>query len=83
MENIRKQVNVIIEFNATTLEELNVEYGKINQRIQVGIEKMRESKAFSTKEIDDMMIYAGDLLSKKTNEKSSSIIKNIRENFEF
>ena len=83
MENIRKQVNVIIEFNATTLEELNVEYGKVSQRVKNGTEKMRESGVFSQREIDHIINYAKDLLDKKFADKSSSIIKNIRANFEF
>ena len=83
MENIRKQVDVIIVFNATTLMELNVESDKVSQRIKDGIEKMRESGVFSQKEIDHITNYAKNLLDKKLADKSSSIIENIRANFEF
>lgn len=83
MDKIKEQISAIIAFNKTTLEELNLQYGEISDRLSEGISKMKNSRVFSTEEIKEIIDYGQSILNTRYGEHKKAIISTLRENFEF
>lgn len=83
MDKIKEQVSAIVAFNKTTLEELNLQYGEISDRLSEGISKMKNSHVFSVNEIKEINDFGKSILDTRYQEAKRDITTKIRENFEF
>lgn len=83
MEKIKEQVSAIVAFASTDLDKLGVEYGKINDRINEGVQNMKAAGVFTEKEVNEIFNFGKELLNRRYNETKQIIAKQIRDNFKF
>lgn len=80
---IKEQISAIVVFNGKTIEDLDVEYKVIGNRISEGVEKMEKSGLFSDCEIKDVQKYAYELRNKWYNRERESVRAELRSSFQF
>lgn len=83
MEKIKKQIEEVVTFKSTTLEELSTEKTAMLDRIYKGVQNMKDSKLFYNEEIQEIENFAYHLFDEKLCTKKESIIKQLRDNFVF
>lgn len=87
IDSIKEQVSAIVNYKATTLEALEVEFEEIKARINEGVEKMKATNELATvfdeQEIKEIDGYAKTLLCNRYREMKCSIIDATRRNFVF
>lgn len=83
MNKIKDQVDALIVFNATDFESLQEEKMHITDRCIEGIEKMKESKVFTDKEISEINQYWPAIVNARYNAAKQDIANTIRTNFTF
>lgn len=83
MNKIKDQVDALIVFNATDFDSLQEEKMHITDRCNEGIEKMKESKVFTDKEISEINQYWPAIVNARYNAAKQDIANCIRTNFTF
>jgi hypothetical protein len=83
MEKIKQQIENLITFKAESLEDLYNEQEVLKDRLNQGLENMKESGLFSTKEISEIKEFANQLFCDKYNGHKLSIVNKAREEFVF
>jgi hypothetical protein len=83
MNKIKDQVDALIVFNATDFDSLQEEKMHITDRCIEGIEKMKESKVFTDKEIAEINQYWPTVVNARYNAAKQDIANCIRTNFTF
>ena len=83
MNKIKDQVDALIVFNATDFDSLQEEKMHITDRCIEGIEKMKESKVFTDKEISEINQYWPAIVNARYNAAKQDIANCIRTNFTF
>lgn len=83
MNKIKEQVAALVVFNAAEFNTLNQEYEVIKKRIEEGIARMRDSRIYVDKEIQEIQSYAHGLLCKKYKEAKVDIITTKKSEFQF
>lgn len=83
MNKIKDQVDALIVFNATDFDSLQEEKMHITDRCIEGIEKMKESKVFTDKEIAEINQYWPTVVTARYNAAKQDIANCIRTNFTF
>ena len=83
MNKIKDQVDALIVFNATDFDSLQEEKMRITDRCVEGIEKMKEVKVFTDKEISEINQYWPSVVNARYNAAKQDIANNIRTNFTF
>ena len=80
---IKEQIFAIVVFNGKTLEDLDVEYRVIRNKISEGVEKMKNSGLFADCEIKDVQKYAYGLLNNLYSREYDSVRAELRLSFQF
>lgn len=83
MEKIKKQIEKVVTFKATTLEELSTEKTAMLDRIYKGVQNMKDSNLFDKTEIQEVENFAYSLFDREFVQKRENIIKTMRDNFIF
>ena len=83
MEKIKQQIEKLIVFNATSPADLSTEFQTLKDRLNQGLENMRDSQLFSPKEISEIKDFADQLLITKHSAYKQTIINKARETFVF
>ena len=83
MNKIKDQVDALVVFNATDFDSLQKEKMHITDRCIEGIEKMKESKVFTDKEIAEINQYWPAIVNARYNAAKQNIANCIRTNFTF
>ena len=83
MNKIKDQVDALVVFNATDFDSLQEEKMHITDRCIEGIEKMKESKVFTDKEIAEINQYWPTIVNARYNDAKQNIANCIRTNFTF
>ena len=83
MNKIKDQIDALVVFSATDFDSLQEEKMHITDRCIEGIEKMKESKVFTDKEIAEINQYWPSVVNARYNTAKQDIANNIRANFTF
>ena len=83
MEKIKQQIEKLIVFKATSLEDLYAEYETLKDRCNQGIENMKESQLFSSQEISEIKEFTNQLLCNRYREYQLFVTNKAREAFIF
>ena len=83
MKNIESQISTIISFQNIELKDIEKHASNLDDRISVGIEKMKNSNLFTDEEIKQISSYAYKLLAKRTNDRRDQLIIDARSKFIF
>lgn len=83
MNKIKEQIDVLVVFSATDFDSLAEEKTKIADRCIEGIEKMKEAKVFTDKEISEINQYWPSVVNARYNAAKQDIANKIRTNFVF
>ena len=83
MNKIKEQIDALVVFSATDLDSLQKEKTTITERCIEGIEKMKEAKVFTDKEISEINQYWSSVVGTRYNSAKQDIANNIRTNFTF
>ena len=83
MNKIKEQIDALVVFNATDFDSLLEEKTKIVDRCIEGIEKMKETKVFTDKEIAEINQYWPSVVDVRYKSAKQDIANEIRTNFKF
>lgn len=83
MQTITKQVESLIQYKGETFDAINQEYDSLKDRIEEGIQKMKDAGVFTDSEINQVKDFAMNLLGGRFREMKEAIKKNMRESFQF
>lgn len=83
MENIKKQIDILVKYDCGNFEDLKQSYSKLSYRINEGLAKMKETRAFSDSEITEINDYAKKLLVERFENAKDRIMEELRKSFEF
>lgn len=83
MNKIKDQIDALVVFSATDFDSLQEEKMHITDRCIEGIEKMKESKVFTDKEIAEINQYWPSVVNARYSTAKQDIANNIRANFTF
>lgn len=83
MNTIKNQVDELIQFTATNLDELAEQKSALIDRLSEGIDKMKEAKVFTEMEIKEISQYGLQVLNARFAEARQEITSTIRKNFKF
>ena len=83
MQAITSQVESLVQYKGETFDAINQEYDSLKDRIEEGIQKMKESNVFTDSEIKQVRDFAMNLLGVRYREMKDTITKNMRESFQF
>jgi hypothetical protein len=83
MKKIKDQIDALVVFNAKDFDSLQEEKMTITDRCIEGIEKMKESKVFTDKEISEINQYWPSVVNARYNAAKQDIANTIRTNFIF
>ena len=83
MNKIKDQIDALVVFNATDFDSLQEEKARITDRCIEGIEKMKETKVFTDKEISEINQYWPSVVNARYNAAKNDIVNTIREEFKF
>ena len=83
MQAITSQVESLVQYKGETFDAINQEYDSIKDRIEEGVQKMKESNVFTDSEIKQVRDFAINLLGVRYRETKDTITKNMRESFQF
>lgn len=83
MNKIKEQIDALVVFSATDFDSLQEEKMQITDRCIEGIEKMKESKVFTDKEISEINQYWPSVVNARYNAAKQDIANCIRTNFTF
>lgn len=83
MNTIKNQVDELIQFTATSLDELSEQKSALIDRLSEGVDKMKETKVFTEMEIKEISQYGIHVLNTRFAEAKQEIANTIRKNFKF
>lgn len=83
MNTIKNQVDELIQFTATNLDELSEQKSALIDRLSEGVDKMKETKVFTEMEIKEISQYGIHVLNTRFAEAKQEIANTIRKNFKF
>ena len=83
MNTIKNQVDELIQFTATNLDELSEQKSALIDRLSEGVDKMMETKVFTEMEIKEISQYGIHVLNTRFAEAKQEIANTIRKNFKF
>ena len=83
MQTITKQVESLVQYKGDTFDAINQEYDSLKDRIEEGVQKMKEAGVFTDSEIKQVRDFAMNLLGARYREMKDTITKNMRESFQF
>lgn len=83
MNKIKDQIDALIVFTATDFETLKEEKSHIIERCAEGIERMKEAKVFTDKEISEINLYCDSVINARHNSVRHDLANTIRTNFKF
>jgi hypothetical protein len=83
MNKIKEQIDALVVFSATDFDSLQEEETSIKDRCIEGIEKMKEAKVFTDKEIAEINQYWPSVVNARYNAAKQDIANTIRTNFIF
>ena len=83
MNTIKNQVDELIQFTATSLDELSEQKSTFIDRLSEGVDKMKEAKVFTEMEIKEISQYGSHVLNTRFAEAKQEIANTIRKNFKF
>lgn len=83
MNKIKEQIDALVVFSATDFDSLQEEKIHITDRCIEGIEKMKEAKVFTDKEISEINQYWPSVVNTRYNSAKQDIANTIRTNFTF
>lgn len=83
MNTIKNQVDELIQFTATNLDELSEQKSALIDRLSEGVDKMKEAKVFTEMEIKEISQYGIHVLNTRFAEAKQEIANTIRKNFKF
>ena len=83
MNTIKDQVSELIQFTATTSEELVEQKNAFIDRLSEGVDKMKESKVFTEMEIKEVSRYGLQILNERFVSAKQDIVNTARKNFKF
>ena len=83
MQAITKQVEALVEYKGDTFDALNAEYDAFRERIEEGLEKMKEISVFSDSEINHVKNFAFDLIASRLRTAKEVLRQNLRDSFQF
>lgn len=83
MENIKKQIDMLVKYDCDNFEDLKKSYSKLGLRINEGLNRMKETLAFSEDEIAEMTEYAKKLSIERYEIAKDRITEELRKSFEF
>lgn len=83
MQIITKQIEVLIQYKGGTFDAINQEYDSLKDRIEEGVQKMKDTGVFTDSEINQVKDFAINLLGSRFREAKDTIKKNLRESFQF
>lgn len=83
MNTIKNQVDELIQFTATSLNELSEQKSTFIDRLSEGVDKMKEAKVFTEAEIKEISQYGVQILNARFAAAKQDITNTIRKNFKF
>lgn len=83
MNTIKNQVDELIQFTATNLDELSEQKSALIDRLSEGVDKMKEAKVFAEMEIKEISQYGIQVLNARFAAAKQDITNTIRKNFKF
>lgn len=83
MQAITKQVEALVEYKGDTFEALNAEYDAFKERIEEGLEKMKEAAVFTDSEINHVKNFAFDLIGARYRSAKEVLKQSLRDSFQF
>jgi hypothetical protein len=83
MNTIKNQVDELIQFTATNLDELSEQKSALIDRLSEGVDKMKEAKVFAEMEIKEISQYGIQVLNARFASAKQEITNTIRKNFKF
>ena len=83
MNPIKNQVDELIQFTATSLNELAEQKTTFIDRLSEGVDKMKEATVFTEMEIKEISQYGVQVLNARFAEAKHEIANTIRKNFKF
>lgn len=83
MQAITKQIESLIQYKGETFDAINQEYDSLKDRIEEGVQKMKDAGVFTDSEINQVRDFAINLLGSRFREAKDAIKRNLRESFQF
>lgn len=83
MKNIESQISAIISFQNVELKDIEKHAANLDDRISIGLEKMKSSNFFTDEEIKQISSFAYKLLTVRTNDCRDRLIADARSKFIF
>jgi hypothetical protein len=83
MNTIKNQVDELIQFTATNLDELSEQKSALIDRLSEGVDRMKEAKVFTEAEIKEISQYGVQVLNARFAAAKQEIANTIRKNFKF
>lgn len=83
MNKIKEQIDALVVFSATDFDSLQEEKMSITDRCIEGVEKMKETKVFTDKEVSEINQYWPSVVNARYNAAKQDIANKIRTNFVF
>lgn len=83
MQAITKQIESLIQYKGETFDAINQEYNSLKDRIEEGVQKMKDAGVFTDSEINQVRDFAINLLGSRFREAKDAIKRNLRESFQF
>lgn len=83
MENIKKQIDMLIKYECDNFDDLKSIYSNLSLRINEGLTKMKETLVFTEDEIAEINDYAKKLLVERFEYERVRIREKIRKSFKF
>lgn len=83
MNKIKEQIDALVVFSATDFDSLQEEKMRITDRCIEGIDKMKEAKVFTDKEVSEINQYWPSVVNARYNAAKQDIANKIRTNFVF
>ena len=83
MNTIKNQVDELIQFTATSFDELSEQKNTFLDRLSEGVDKMKEAKVFTEMEIKEISQYGLQVLNARFTSAKQEIANTIRKNFKF
>ena len=83
MDKIKDQIDALVVFSATDFDSLQEEKVRIIDRCVEGVERMKDAKVFTDKEIAEVNQYWPSVVDTRYNSARQDIANAIRTNFVF
>lgn len=83
MNTIKNQVDELIQFTATSLDELAEQKTTFIDRLSEGVDKMKEARVFTEMEIKEISQYGVQVLNARFASAKQELVSTIRANFKF